>query len=167
MENLCAHVDEDGMHYSILKGISDHVKSDEAVDKEHGMFHDRHGVKRRVITTKGWMLQVDWKDGTNAWVPLAVLKESNPLETAQYAKSRGLLDEPAFAWWANHVIKKADRIVKATTHRAVKKKIKFGIVIPEDYDEAMELDKENKNTLWMTAHNKEIQIYYFHFLEIK
>ena len=109
------------------------------------MYEYKHGARRRVVTTKGWMLQVDWMDGTNAWIPLSVLKESNPLETAQYAKSRGLLDEPAFAWWTKHVIKKADRIVKATTHRAVKKKIKFGIVVPDTYEEAMELNRQNGN----------------------
>ena len=86
-----------------------------------------------------------------------MLKESNPLETAQYAKSRKIMNEPAFAWWSPHVLKKALRIIKATTHRAVKKKIKFGVVIPDDFDEAMRLDEENGNDLWEKAVDKELK----------
>lgn len=157
IENLFAHVDDEGMHHAILKGIVDHKRLDDAVDIADGMYIDKHGASRRVITTKGWRFKVEWNDGTSSWVPLSVIKESNPLEVAQYVKSRDIIKEPAFAWWCPHVIKKAHRIIKATTHRAVRKKIKYGVVVPDDYDEALDLDVDNGNDLWTKAIEKEVK----------
>jgi hypothetical protein len=48
-------------------------------------------------TTKGWSLCVEWEDGSTSWVPLLDLKESNPIEVAEYAVARGIDREPAFA----------------------------------------------------------------------
>ena len=39
-----------------------------------------NGIKKRKITTKGWDLKVEWKNGTSSWIPLKDLKESNPIE---------------------------------------------------------------------------------------
>jgi hypothetical protein len=36
------------------------------------------GVKRMRKTTCGWQLLVQWHDGAKQWIPLSVLKESNP-----------------------------------------------------------------------------------------
>ena len=102
-------------------------------------------------------MKAEWKDGTSSWIPLSLLKESNPLETAQYAKFHNLMDEPTFAWWIKRVIKKAHLIVKVTTHCAVKKKIKFGVVVPELYEEALALDQENGNDYWQKAIDKELK----------
>ena len=81
-------------------------------------------------------------------MPLSVIKESDPLEVAQYVKSCDIIKEPAFAWWCPYVIKKAHWIIKATTHRAVGKKIKYGVIVPDDYDEALRLDDDNGNDYW-------------------
>jgi hypothetical protein len=37
---------------------------------------------------------------TSTWVSLKDLKESNPIETAEYAVANKISEEPAFAWWA-------------------------------------------------------------------
>jgi hypothetical protein len=47
-------------------------------------------------TTKGWHLCVEWKDGTTSWERLADLKESNPVEVAEYAATKILHDEQFF-----------------------------------------------------------------------
>ena len=36
-------------------------------------------------------------DGTTAWLPLSLVKESNPIELAEYAASRDIDTKPAFA----------------------------------------------------------------------
>ena len=41
---------------------------------------------------------IRWKDGSESWIHLKDLKESDPVETTEYAKARGIADE-AFAWW--------------------------------------------------------------------
>jgi hypothetical protein len=62
-------------------------------------------------TTRGWDVLVEWKDGTSSWLPVKDLKDSNPVELAEYAKANKLMEEPAFAWWAQKVLRRCDRII--------------------------------------------------------
>ena len=157
LENLYQQIDDEGRSHSILSSIVNHAcNPDEAVSKEDAFYVTKDGVNKRRITSSGWKLEVEWKDGTSSWIPLKLLKESNPVELAEYAKSRGIDKEPAFAWWVNHVLKKRDRIIKQVKHRPVKKSIKFGIQVPSSVEEALRLDKENNNTFWSDAINKEL-----------
>jgi hypothetical protein len=64
-------------------------------------------------TTKGWKLCIKWKDESMTWERLTNLKESNPIAVAEYAVSRGIEDEPAFAWWVPYTLKKQARIIGA------------------------------------------------------
>jgi hypothetical protein len=53
----------------------------------------KHGSNNEVIkTTKGWHLCVEWKDGTKSWERLVDIKESNPVDVAEYAPAESLLD---------------------------------------------------------------------------
>jgi hypothetical protein len=61
----------------------------------------KHGRNNKVRkTTKVWHLCVEWKYNTTSWERLADLKESNPVEVAEYAATKSLIDTPAFTWWA-------------------------------------------------------------------
>jgi hypothetical protein len=42
------------------------------------------------------------------WEPLQNIKESNPMEVAEYAVTNGLADEPAFACLVPIVLQKRD-----------------------------------------------------------
>ena len=48
------------------------------------------------MTTQGWKMKVLWRDSTESWMPLKDLKESNPVEVTEFAKSRDLESEPEF-----------------------------------------------------------------------
>jgi hypothetical protein len=48
---------------------------------------------------------------------LTDLKESNPVEVAEYYATKSLLNTPAFIWWAPHVLQKRTRIIAAVTKR--------------------------------------------------
>ena len=109
------------------------------------------GIRKRKITTKGWTFHVEWKDGTTTWLPLTILKDSNPLMLADYAISRGIQTQPAFAWWVPTVTRKRKHVVKQIQHRIPKKSMKFGITVPGSVDEAIRLDRENGNILWQEA----------------
>ncbi len=39
------------------------------------------------------------------WIPLSNLKASNPVEAAEFTKSRQIDDEPAFKWWVPYTPK--------------------------------------------------------------
>jgi hypothetical protein len=81
-------------------------------------------------STIGWQVCCQWKDGSTSWENLADLKESHPLETAEYAMTQGIDHKPAFNWWVPHILKKRDQIIslvcKPTTHY-LKRTHKFGI----------------------------------------
>ena len=38
-------------------------------------------------TTEGWNLLVSWKGENQQWVPLKIMKQSNPIEVAEFACS--------------------------------------------------------------------------------
>ena len=64
-------------------------------------------------TTVGWKFRVKWKGGSVTWAPLKDLKESNPVEVVEYAKARGIKNEPAFAWWVPFTLRKSDAGISA------------------------------------------------------
>ena len=112
-------------------------------------------------STKGWQLCILWKDGSSSWEKLSDLKESHPVEVAEYAVAQSLELEPAFNWWVPQVFKKRERIIKLVKRRTaakyIKKYQKYGIRIPKNVEEAKELDRINGNTLWMDAIAKEME----------
>jgi hypothetical protein len=63
------------------------------------------------MTTHGWRLLVEWKDGNSSWVTLNDMKDSYPLETAEYSVMNKISTEPAFAWWVLHVLQKRSWII--------------------------------------------------------
>ena len=59
----------------------------------------KNGQKTPKKTTVGWQLLVEWKDGSTQWLDLKDLKDSNPIEVAEYTVANKISEEPAFAWW--------------------------------------------------------------------
>ena len=154
-ENMWAQCDLEGRQHLLLDSIVDHRTDGTAVK-----FADRFvtvGNKKHLRkTTTGWFLCVQWKDGTMSWERLADLKESYPIEVAEYTVARGIDHEPAFSWWVPFTLKKRNRIIAAVNKRYWKTTHKFGIRVPKSYNEAVQLDKENGNTLWQDAIKMEL-----------
>jgi len=92
-----------------------------------------------------------WKDGSTGWERLADLKESYPIEIAEYAVSRNIDHEAAFAWWTPYVLKRRNRIIAAVNKRVTKKGFQFGIEVPTSVADAVRIDRKNGNTLWQDA----------------
>ena len=108
-------------------------------------------------TTRGHELKCAWKDGTTTWIPLKDLKESYPIETAEFAVAMDLIESPAFKWWVPYTLKKRDQIIAKVQHRLVKKNFKYGHQVPNSVKEAYELDKIHGNTRWKDAIAKEMK----------
>jgi hypothetical protein len=103
--------------------------------------HHKTGKKRLKQTTQGWQLCVKWNDESTTWVPLKDLKESNPVEVAEYAVNMKLVSEPAaFAWWVPFTIKTRDRIIKAVKKHYFRVFQKYGIEPPKTVKRALEID---------------------------
>ena len=90
-ENIYSQIDEDGYRYQLLECILDHQKDGRAVPKSEGYVVSKNGNKARKQTTKGWYFKVKWRDGTDTWVALKDLKESNPLQVAEYVQLAALI----------------------------------------------------------------------------
>ena len=156
-ENLMAQVDEEGRRQMMLSSIMDHRTLQDAIPKSQGTYTNAYGVKRRKTTTRGWEILVEWRDGSSDWVALKDLKDSYPVELAIYAKENSLEDEPAFVWWVPYVLRKQKRILQKVKSKYWARTHKYGVRIPKNIKKAIEIDKENGNTLWMDAIKLEMQ----------
>ena len=73
---------------------------------------------------------VKWKDGLESWVKLTDMKEAQPIELVEYAKARGIDQEPAFAWWVPYILRRCDVILSAFKKWIRKITRKYGIQLP-------------------------------------
>ena len=156
-ESLYENSDEDGFRYQLMDEILDHQKTKDAVEKSGGFVTSKNGQKKYKITTKGWEFLIRWKDGLQLWVPLVDLKESYPVQLAEYAKLYEIDSEPAFTWWVPFASKKRDHIVSGVKARVKKKTRKYGILVATNVEEAYLLDEQNNTTHWRDAIAKEMK----------
>ena len=146
-ENMCAQCDLEGNQYLLLDSIVDNKKLKDVVHLRDSHMTAR-GRRSQRKTTKGWKLCVKWKDGTMTWERLADLKESNPIEVAEYAIAQGIDHEPAFAWWVPYTLNRSETITKAVNTQRLKRTHKFGTRLPKMVKEAFDISRENGNKLW-------------------
>ena len=156
-ENLFNQAGDNGWDTGIFSEIVGLRKDDAiAIPRSKGTITSNNGQTRNVITTKGWEAHIKWQDQSTSWLPLNVVKESYPVELAEFAYANGFEPEPAFKWWTRHVLRHRDRMIsRLKTMRHRKGRMKFGIQIPGTVEEALKLDNEAGNKLWQTAIEKE------------
>ncbi|KAL7482201.1 hypothetical protein ACHAW6_007885 [Cyclotella cf. meneghiniana] len=102
------------------------------------------------VTWDNQELCCTWKDSSTSWQKLSNLKESHPLQVAEFAFAAQVADEPAFNWWASWVLKKRDWIFSPRTH-------KFEIELPKTVEEAYAIDCATGTTFWHNAIEKEME----------
>ena len=110
-ENVLVNCDSEGHYSSQMSCIIDHKCDGSAVKMDRKYIKSNNGQDKLRKTTVGWSFHIKWKDGTSDWVPLKILKESNPVNIAKYCVARGIEDEPAFAWRIPYTLRKRDAIV--------------------------------------------------------
>jgi hypothetical protein len=139
-EKMYAQFDIECRQYNLMEGIIDHrTDGHAAAPAEMYIKHCSNNKVRK--TTKGWHLFVEWKDGNTSWERLVDLKENNPVEVAEDAATKSLLNTPAFIWWDPHVLQKRTINIAAVTKRYHKRTHKFGIEVPKSWDDCVILDK--------------------------
>ena len=110
-QNMYSQVDDQGYHHMTLDSIVDFATDGNAVPKSQQYVTTPSGTRRLCKSTAGWTLLVKWVGGEQQWIPLSLLKESNPIEVAEFAVAHGIADEPAFSWWVPYTLRKRDRII--------------------------------------------------------
>ena len=147
-ENLLSQVNSNGCHTQELEQILIHeIMGNDFLCKDD-YITTKKGFRNIPQITIGWKFLCDFKDGSNRWVYLKVVKESHPMEVAEYVTAPNLETEPVFTWWVPYNLKKRDYIIASVNYRVTKQDHKFGIKIPKDIKEALKLDQYNGNTLW-------------------
>ena len=84
------------------------------------------------------------------------IKEVHPVKTVEYARARGISNEPAFAWWVPYTLRKREVILAAVKNHIRRMMHKYGVEIPRDVEHVHEIDARNGNTLWWDALKKEM-----------
>ena len=156
-ENMLTQVDSDGYSLSLMDSTIDHQRDpSQEILMVNKYITTKSGQKRLRKTTKGWKLLIKWKDKSKAWINLADMKEAHPVETAEYARARGISNEAAFAWWVPYTLRKREVILAVVKNQIRKMTHKYGIEIPRDVEHAHEIDSRNGNTRWRDALMKEM-----------
>ena len=156
-EILFAQVDDEGNRQVLMKEIIDYCTNGQEVKHQDAFITTRTGTERRRETTKGWEILIEWKDGSTNWVTLKDVKESYPVQLAEYAISNRIAEEPAFAWRVPFVMKKRNCMLAKVKSKYWLRSHKFGIRIPKSVEEAKKADNQNGNTIWWDAICKEMR----------
>eukprot|EP00804_Cyclotella_cryptica_P019304 CCRYP_006183-RA/>CCRYP_006183-RA protein AED:0.20 eAED:0.20 QI:0/0/0/1/0/0/5/0/657 len=163
-EELAANIiaeacDADGNQYVLLDAIVDYHKDPSVAVARDDQVSIVDGKKIIKHSTRSWELCCEWKDVSTSWQKLSDLKESHPLQVAEFAVAAQIADEQAFNWWVSWVLKKRDRIISLVEHRSAhyhKHTHKYGIEIPKSVEEAYVIDKATGTTFWHDAIEKEM-----------
>ena len=82
---------------------------------------------------------------------LSSLKELYPVELAEYSVDQGIDHQPAFCWWVPHVLCKQECIIAVVNKCYHNQTHKFRFEVPKMVKRALEIDHENRNSLWQDA----------------
>ena len=85
-----SQVDSNGHHSQFFDCITNVRCDDQDIAKMDGYNTTKRGQRKRRETTVGWNFEIKWKNVTKQWVNLSLIKESNPIEVADFVKSRGI-----------------------------------------------------------------------------
>lgn len=154
---MLTQVDSDGYSLTMMNGIVDYKKdNDVAVHKDDMYVQTRCGQRRLRKTTQGWKLLVKWADDSESWIALKDLKESHPIDVAEFTMAHGIEKEPAFAWWVPYTLQKRNIILSKVKACIQKTTHKYGIEIPTSVKHAHKINQKNGNLLWHDALAKEM-----------
>lgn len=156
-ENMFSQMDSEGNQFLLLDELIDHKSDKSAIRVEDGFYTTKSGTKIPKKTTRGWKILARFKDSSMEWVPLKDLKDSYPVELAEYAVANGLTHEPVFNWWVRKVLRKRDRIISKVKSRYWKTTHKFGCRVPKSVTDALAIDKETGTDYWEKAIQKEMK----------
>ena len=98
---------------------------------------------------------VEWETGEITDEPLSLIAADDPVTCAEYAKRHDLLH---LGGWKRlkHIAKNQKQLTRAINQSKIRQVrssavYQFGILIPKDYKQALQLDEQNGNSKWYDA----------------
>jgi hypothetical protein len=116
----------DSREFMLMKEIMDHQLDRSAVPVDNTYYVDPNGWTSCWMTTKGWKLLIERKDGTTDYLPLKDLKESYSVQVAKYAVMNKIMEQPV-AWWVPCVLQQREQIIQKVKTRYWKCTHKNGV----------------------------------------
>ena len=105
-------------------------------------------------------VMVEWESGEVTYEPLTLISKDDPITCAVYAKKHDLLDTTGWKHPKRYAktSKRLIRAVKQSRIRQVRASARYqhGFQVPKDYNDAIRLDKGNRNTHWQDAMDLEL-----------
>ena len=117
---IYSNLNKDGFEDQLFQDIIDHCYEPSIVTNQS-----------MECTTRGWEICVAWTDGTSSWHKMVEIKNSFPLNLAEYAVANNLQDLPDNSWWVRHTMHKKQHAIKAVKSRYARRTHKFGIYVPQ------------------------------------
>ena len=151
--------------------IVDYIEQDQTWD---GVWKFRRILKHAKCSTEekktfkcSWKVLVEWETGEITWQPLHNrakwgVYDTDPVTVAICARDNGLLDTPG---WKLPLLKKYAKTQQRMIRMSNQAKLHsyrtapvymYGVQVPRNYDQAIQLDQENGNTKWQDAVDKEL-----------
>ena len=83
-QNLFAQVDAEGNRHGLFDEIVDHRTDGTDIKQQDVFLTTRTSTHRCRETTKGWKILVRWKDQSTTCIALKDIKNSFPVQMAEY-----------------------------------------------------------------------------------
>ena len=148
--------DECNMHV-LFDCTMDSRTDGKEVKFENSYIKSKNGGHTRRETTNGWEILIKWKDGSFTWETMKDVKESYPVQLAEFSVEARLDQEAAVAWWVPRVLKKRTAIIAKIKTKYWVRTHKYGIKIPRNTAEAKAFDAKNGNMLWWDSITKDMK----------
>ena len=107
-----------------------------------------------------WNVLIHWETGEKTWEPLDLIRKTDPVTCAIYAKDKNLLEQDG--WKSLRKIAKKQRTLLRLAKQAKLQSFRhkpiymFGYLVPRNHRQAMDLDKANGNTKWAESERIEL-----------
>ena len=85
------------------------------------------------------------------WHKLADIKDSYPVQLAEYAVANDIDHETAFKWWMKKTLRRKERMISKVERKYWRNINKFGIEIPKSVAEVYRIDRESRKNHWTRA----------------
>ena len=143
----------DGQHEEILtyNEILSHTDQKENLEDNDQMLMLEPILNHCRGKGRKYEVLVQWSTGEETWELLRMMMKADPITMATYAANNDLLNKEQWKCLCmyhrqhKYILK---MVIRALTGRKRGVHYKFGVQVPNNYNHAVELDKQNKNKEW-------------------
>ena len=134
------------LYHQNLRQLDPEIDLDEHLWKPEIVMEHKGGRKQKV--------KVMWSDLTSTWEDMHALFLHSPRLVCEYAVQKGITNKPGWNIVKSYLslgTENDNRCVNKSAKKKNRPLFKFGVQVPRNAKEALELDAKNGNTKWKDA----------------